>query len=79
MLFYYSARLSNMKPWCECDSAAPHKVCQFYIVTKDWAKNIFSVTVYCKEKDMNISREFYYLDFLFAKYELSKMGYAHLT
>ena len=47
----------------------------FHIVTKDRTENIFSITVYCKESDMNISKELDCLNFLFAKYDLSKTGY----
>ena len=47
----------------------------FHIVTKDRTENIFKITVYCKESDMNIRKELNCLIFLFAKYDLSKMGY----
>ena len=47
----------------------------FHIVRKGRTENIFNITVYCKESDMNIREELDCLNFLFAKYNLSKMGY----
>ena len=47
----------------------------FHIVTKDWTENIFNITVYWKESNMNIRKVLDCLNFLFAKYDLSKMGY----
>ena len=37
----------------------------FHIVTKGQTENIFNITVYCKESDINISKELDCLNFLY--------------
>ena len=47
----------------------------FHVVTKGRTKNIFNMTVYSKESDINIRKQLDCLKLLFAKNYLSKMSY----
>ena len=57
------------------DDFKEHLKIPFYILMKDCTENSFNISIYCKENDINVKKELEYLNFIFANYDLVKMGY----
>ena len=51
-----------------------HLKIQNHILTKKWAEKKL-LTIYCKEKDIDVKKELDYTNFLFLEHNLMRMGF----
>ena len=57
------------------DDFKEHLKIQNHILTRKRTEKKFTITIYCKEENIDVEKELDYMNFLFLKHNLMRMGF----